>query len=186
MKNKSTRRFLIERFSEPDICQSIKTDLDVIDALSPFIDDLEKRIEGQSIYHNPRDYRLLLTVPGVGPMITLTILYETHDIGRFRKVQDYSSYCRVVKCQRSSADKLKGYRHPKMGNPYLKWAFSQIIISAQKSSDAIGKYYARLERKHGRARARAQIAHKFAVAIYYMLKRGQVFDEARFLGRATN
>jgi len=48
VKNKSTRRFLIERFSEPDICQSIKTDLDVIDAMSPFIDDLEKRIEGQA------------------------------------------------------------------------------------------------------------------------------------------
>ena len=104
VKNKSTRCFLIERFSEPDICQSIKTDLDVIDAMSPFIDDLEKRIEGQSIYHNPRDYRLLLTVPGVGPMIALNILYETHVIGRFRKVQDFSSYCRVRSGESQSPD----------------------------------------------------------------------------------
>ncbi|NIV93875.1 IS110 family transposase [candidate division KSB1 bacterium] len=183
VKNKSTRRGLMERFSEPNIRFSIKTDLDVIDALTPLISELEKVIEGQSIHHRGREYRLLLTVPGVGSMITLVILYETHDIGRFRSVQDYSSYSRVVKCARQSAGKFKGYGNPKIGNPYLKWAFSQIIISAQQSSEGIRKYYQRLEGKYGRARARAQMAHKFCVAIYYMLKRGEAFDEARFLGK---
>ncbi|MFQ5825502.1 MAG: IS110 family transposase [bacterium] len=184
VKKQKTRQFLVERFSDPDIRQNIATDLYLIEVLSPVIGELEQRIGGQSVYHRARDYRLLLTVPGVGPIIALVILYETHDIGRFPTVQKYSSYCRVVKCQRQSAGKLKGYKNQKIGNPYLKWAYSQIIISAQNASEGIKKYYQKLEGKYGRARARAQMAHKFNVAIYYMLKRGQAFDEARFLGKS--
>jgi hypothetical protein len=58
---------------------------------------------------------------------------------------------------------------------------SQIIISAKQGSELIRNYYQRLESKYGKPRARAQIAHKFAVAIYYMLKNGQGFDEKRFV-----
>lgn len=35
--------------------------------------------------------------------------------------------------------------------------------------------------KHGPAKAKSILAHKFAVAIYYMLKNGQAFDEQRFV-----
>ncbi len=47
-----------------------------------------------------------MTIPGVGEMLGLVILYETHDIGRFDTVQRYSSYCGVVKCERRSANKI--------------------------------------------------------------------------------
>ena len=47
--------------------------------------------------------------------------------------------------------------------------------------DALDPLIKELESKYDRRRARAQIAHKFAAAIYYMLKNGEVFDEQRFL-----
>jgi len=37
------------------------------------------------------------------------------------------------------------------------------------------------ESKHGKAKAKARMAHKFAVAVYHMLKNGQAFDEKRFV-----
>lgn len=49
-------------------------------------------------------------------MIALNTLYETHDIARFRKVQDYSSYCRV-KCERTSDGKPTGRKNQRIGNP---------------------------------------------------------------------
>jgi len=76
-----------------------------------------------------------------------------------------------------------GRKNQKIGNPYLKWAFSTVIINGQ-SSEHIGKYMVRLESKHGRAKARARIAHKFCKAVYYMLKNGQPFDEKKFLQNA--
>jgi len=109
----------------------------------------------------------------------MIILYETHDISRFKKVQQYASYSRVVRCDRTSSGEKVDRKNQKIGNPYLKWAFSQIIIAAQKSSERIRKYYQRLEAKHGTAKAR--IAHKFCVAAYFMLKNGQPFDEKRFV-----
>jgi len=113
-------------------------------------------------------------------MIALNILYEMSCLDRFKSVQKFSSYCRVVKCERSSNNKTKKGGNQKIGNPYLKWAMTQIIISAQ-ANEHIAKYISRLENRYGRRRARAQIAHKFAVAIYHMLKNEQVFDLKRFL-----
>jgi transposase len=182
VKNKKTRRQLIEKFQEYDLRNQIASDLDVIDAFDPLIEKLEKDILSSAKDHNHKHLALLMTIPGVGYIIALDILYETHDITRFPKVQHYSSYSRVVKCDRSSSGKSVDKKNQKIGNPYLKWAFSQIIMSARLSSEPIAKYYQRLESKHGMARARAMIAHKFAVAVYFMLKNEQAFDEKRFVG----
>jgi transposase len=181
VRNKSTRTNLIQRFSDADLQAHIATDLDVINALDPVITDLEENILVHAKQHHPRDFALLLSIPGVGKIIAFDILYEIHTIRRFKTAQKLSSYSRVVKCQRTSAGKVKGAKNQKIGNPYLKWAMSQIIISAQQSSELIRTYYHRLESKYGKRKARAQIAHKFAVAIYYMLKNGQGFDEKRFV-----
>ena len=59
---------------------------------------------------------------------------------------------------------------------YLKWAFSEVIIHAQKESPRIKRYYERLQSKHGKGKAKSIIAHKFAVAIYYMLKNGKALS----------
>jgi transposase len=68
-----------------------------------------------------------------------------------------------------------------MGNPYLKWAFNSIIISAKQTSERIEKYYHKLESRYGKSNARARIAHKFNTAVYYMLKNSKPFDEKRFV-----
>ncbi len=45
------------------------------------------------------------TVPGIGDVLALTILYEIIDINRFDTVQKFCSYSRLVKCQKESAGK---------------------------------------------------------------------------------
>lgn len=49
---------------------------------------VEKRIELRE------EYRYLLTLPGVGKILALTMMLETGPIGRFATVGDYVSYCR--------------------------------------------------------------------------------------------
>lgn len=183
LKTKSNRDKAVSLFAELDLVHLITADLDVIRSLDPVIEGIEKQIRVSAIYHNPRDFALLQTVPGIGEMLSLVILYETHDIRRFPKHQNYASYARVVKCDRTSSGKKVDRKNQKIGNPYLKWAFSTVIIKGQ-SSEPIGKYLGRLESRHGRAKARARIAHKFAKAVYYMLKNGQPFDEKRFLQKS--
>jgi len=181
VKNKSTRRELISRFSNQSLQHTITADLDIIDMLDPYIKQLELEIRNQAKSHNHRDYALLQTMPGIGEMNALIILYETHDINRFPTVQKYSSYCRVIRCERESNGKNTGNKNQKMGNPYLKWAYGQILHSAKRYNDRINRHYQKLESKHGPARARSIMAHKFAVAVYSMLKHHQAFDEERFV-----
>ena len=181
VKNGKTRRALLKRFGDPDVRLNLENDLDVIEALDPLIARLEERIKKQALYHNPRHFRMLLTIPGVGDKIALNTLYETHDIGRFRKPQHYSSYCRVVKCQRSSGGRATANKNQRIGNPYLKWAYGQMAIYAVRASERIGKLYNKMERKYGTQRARARLRHKLAVAVYFMLKNNQAFDEERFV-----
>jgi len=181
VKDKNYRVEMMKPFNHHNITSLITPDMDVIDAFDPVIAKVEKEIQLNAVYHNPKDMLLLKTTPGVGDILSLVILYETHDIKRFSKHQRYASYSRVIRPTQTSNGKITGKKHSKMGNPYLKWAFNSIIISAQKSSERIKKYYQKLESKYGKSKARARIGHKFNVAIYYMLKNNQPFDEKKFV-----
>src|SRR4030067_593813 len=125
----------------------------------------------------------LLSVPGIGQTLSLIILYEIHDIDRFPRVQDFVSYSRLVKSAKESAGKRYGNSGAKIGNAHLKWAFSEAAVLSLKQSPEIKKYKARLVKKHGKAKALTILAHKIGRAVYYMLKRKEVFNIDRFLNK---
>lgn len=181
VKDKDQRKELIYIFDEEELQLMVEKDLEYIDFLDPVIAELERYIRQRAQFHNRRDYQLLLTIPGVGDILSLIILYETHDITRFKTVQRYSSYCGVVKCERSSAGKTVGAKNNNIRNPYLKWAFGEIILVAQRCEPRIAKLYERMKAKYGTGRAKSLMAHRFAVATYFMLKNKQGFDVDRFL-----
>jgi len=68
---------------------------------------------------------LLQTVPGIGKMRRLVLLYAMHDIARFPTVQDVVSSCRRVKCAKDAAGKRWGTSGNNIGNAHLKWAFAE-------------------------------------------------------------
>lgn len=120
-------------------------------------------------------------MPGIGDMMSLVILYEIGDIKRFESAQKFSSNCRLVKCERESGGKKYRGGNQKIGNHYLKWAIGEIVVHAPRTSPLIDKFYERLINKYGKKKAKSVITHKFGVAIYYMLKNKQGFDEQRFI-----
>jgi len=181
VKKKDTRGNLSKLLPHPDLAMTVECDIDMINSLDLIIRKIEKEIYAQAKNHDRKALSILMTVPGIGEMIALTILYEIHTIERFSSAQKFSSYCRLVKCQRTSNGKPTGDGNNKIGNPHLKWAFSEIIIHAQRELERIKRYYERLKSKHGKGKSKSIIAHKFAVAVYYMLKNGEAFDEDKFL-----
>ena len=183
IKDKAERENIIHTLENDIVQKNISTDLDFVKYLDLQIDNLEKLIVNMVKKQNHEEYALLMTIPGVGPMTSLIIIYETHDISRFKTEQKFASYCRVVKPERMSNGIRKKGMNPKMGNPHLKWAFGQILSHARKTSDEIDKLYLKLERKHGKKKARAVMAHKFNTAAYFMLKDKTEFDLQRFLNR---
>jgi transposase len=180
---KANRDGVAERFPDPAVQQSIEVDLALIGHYDHLLRDVELSVLKTAKQHNANTLYLLRTVPGIGEILSLVLLYEIHDIERFPRVQDFVSYCRLVKCAKESAGKRYGTSGTKIGNAYLKWAFSEAAVLFLRNNPAGQKYLARIENKHGKGKALTVLAHKLARAVYYMLKRGVAFDLNTFLQR---
>jgi hypothetical protein len=86
-----------------------------------------------------------------------------------------------VKCAKASAGKRYGTSGTKIGNAYLKWAFSEAAVLFLRANPHGQKSLARLENKPGKGKALTVLAHKLARAVYYMLHRKTAFDMEKFL-----
>ncbi len=185
-KSKTKRDNLIETFEDKTIRASLLVDNSIIEHYDKIISKLEWYLIKNASETNYKEYSILQSIKGVGEIIALTILYEVDDIRRFETVQKFASYCRLVKCTHESAGKRYASKGSKIGNVYLKYIFSEAAVYVVKFNPEIERYFRRLESKKGKGKAYAVIAHKIARAIYYMLKRGKVFDEKKFLARCKS
>jgi transposase len=178
---KANRVGVAEHFADPSVRASIALDLALIDHYDALLTAVELSIVRTAKQHDAQAFYRLRSVPGIGKILALVILYEVHDITRFPRVQDFASYCRLVKCAKESAGKRLGSSGKKIGNAHLKWAFSQAAVLFLRQNLPGQRYFARLERKHGKGKALTVLAHKLARAVYHMLTRAQAFDLERFV-----
>lgn len=125
------------------------------------------------------EFAPLETVWGIGKILGLTIMYEVGDISRFRKVGNFTSYCRLVNTARLSAGKRKGSGNRKNGNPYLSWAYSEAAHHAVRHHPEAQKYYQRKRAKTNGIIAIRALAHKLARASYHVMRDHVDFEPER-------
>src|SRR5437660_11009109 len=116
---KGNRVGVAERFLEPAVQKSVEVDLALIDHYDRLLSDVELTIVQTAKQHNAQALYRLQSVPGIGKILSLVLLYEIHDSTRFPRVQDFVSYCRLVKCAQDSAAKRYGNSGTKIANAYL-------------------------------------------------------------------
>ena len=142
--------------------------------ISEIEEHIKKRIKATTI--NNKYYRALNKVPGIGNILSMTILLETGEIERFKTAQNYASYCRMVNSIRESNGKKKGENNRKNGNRYLSWAYMEAAIFAIRSYPKVQKYYQRKMSKTNRILALKTVAHKISCGCYFVLRDGVSFD----------
>jgi transposase len=177
---KSNRAGIAEAFTDPMVQKSVALDIQLLDTYATLIRSLELEILHHARKHDPFSLHLLRTIPGVGKILALVILYEIHDICRFPQVANFISYCRLVKCPQESAGKKTGSKNSKIGNVHLKWAFSEAACLFLRGNEAAQHYQQKLVTKYGKSKALTLIAQKLARCAYSMLKRKEPFDLNRF------
>jgi transposase len=178
---KANREGVVEHFADPSVQKSIEVDVALIDQYDALVTDLELTIVREAKRHDANAFHRLRSVPGIGKVLALTILYEIHDIARFDRVQEFASYARLIKCTHESGGKKLGTGGAKMGNVHLKWAFSEAAVTFLRHNRDGQKLLARLKKRHGKGKALSILAHKIGRAVYYMLARGTVFSMEKFL-----
>src|SRR4029077_15611954 len=127
----------------------------------------------------------LQSIPGVGKVLALVLLYEIHDSARFGGEGQFLSYGRLVRCAHESAGKKLGCGGKKIGNPHLRWAFAEAACLFLRSSERAKKWKQKQAAQRGEGKALAILAARLGRAVYHMLRKGEAFDEARFWGGAS-
>jgi transposase len=179
--DKTNRDGVAERCADPAVQKSIEVDLALITYYDELLRDVELTIVQTAKHHDAHTLYLLQTVPGIGKILSLVLLYEIHQIDRFPRVQDFASYCRLVKCAKESAGKRSGTAGTKIGNAHLKWACSEAAVLFLWDNPAGQKFLGRLAKKHSKGKALTILAHTLARAVYYMLQHKTAFDMPKFL-----
>jgi transposase len=159
------------------VAESLASMLPIVHAMSREVHRIESRVLAECKVRD--EFRLLMTVPGIGKVLTLTIMLETGDIRRFAKVGNYASYCRCVSSENRSNNKKKGAGNPKNGNKYLSWAFAEAAQYVTRYEPLARKYY---DRKCSRSHvmvARRALANKLSRACFYILRDQVAFDRTK-------
>jgi transposase len=160
-----------------DLALAIKANLSVMRSAEEQVEVLEQTVTAR-VKLRP-EFRFLKSVPGIGPILSLTIMLETGDIRRFSTVGNFALYCRCVGSQKLSNGKRKGSGNTKNGNKYLSWAFVEAANFAIRYEPLVARFYQRKKAKRHRVVALKAVANKLARACYYVMRDEVPFDVAR-------
>jgi len=168
------------RFADKSVQQSAAADLAVIDVLDAQIGAVELYLTRTAKVDDVQTFHRLQTIPGVGKVLALVLLYEIHDIGRFGSAGQFLSYARLVRCAHESAGKQVGSGGKKIGNAHLRWAFGEAACLFLRASERAKQWQARQLKKRCEGRVLALLAARLARAVYHLWRKREAFDEARF------
>ncbi len=140
----------------------------ILDVVERRISLLEKEICRLAV-SEPRAL-LLITVPGVGPVTTVTILAEIGEgLARFTGPEKLTSYVGLVPSHRNSADTVRTGGITKRGSRHLRNAAVEVVFVAVQHDPHRKRRYERLSARRGPQKALVAAARKLLEDAWYML-----------------
>ena len=164
-------------YEHPANCLIAKVQKEQIENLDQSIHRIEK-----AVLLSARElpcYEKLLTIPGIGRILAMTITMETGNISRFQTPGDFASYCRTVKSERTSNDKKKGDNNRKCGNKYLSWAFVEAANFSKRYDEMCRRWFDRKASKTSKVVATKALACKLAKAAWHVVSQNGNYDSGR-------
>jgi transposase len=164
-------------FEDPFLILAARSSISAIRFLGTIIKEIEQAVK--SHVKLKAEYGSLLTMPGIGNILGLTIMLEVGDIHRFPTVSDYSSYCRCVKSERVTNKKKKGEGNRKNGNKYLAWAYVEAANFANRHYPEVQSFFKSKKAKRNGVVAIKALSNKLARASYYVIRDQVPYDASR-------
>jgi transposase len=172
---------LADRFEHPSTQLAVRADLALVENYDAQIAALETHLVKSAKVDDPTTFAFLRTIPGVGPILGLVMLYEIDAIDRFPAVGHLLSYARLVTGTHESAGKVKGVGGRKMGNAHLKWAFAEAASLMLRSFAPAKAWVQRQAKKRGAKKAHAILEARIGRAVYHLWRKQVAFDAKKFL-----
>ncbi|MGB9686264.1 MAG: IS110 family transposase [Rectinema subterraneum] len=160
--------------------ESVTQLLAQLDGTNRAIAELEARM--REVSSQTPDVQLLLTIPGIGPILSHVIAYEIGDIRRFASASHLASYAGTTPSVHASGGKVRYGHAPADVNHYLQWAFVEAAncIALRHTflkARHVAQLYARLRATKGHGVAVGAVARHLAEAAYWVLTTKSPYKE---------
>jgi len=185
-------RLSIDRLTEPDAIElleargvpavwrrSIAEALAVIDLLDRRIAPLDRELI--PLARNDRRVELLTTIPGIGPLLGLTIASEIGDVARFPNPRKLIGYASLAPRVHQSGQSSRGGDLSKAGSRTLRWSAVEAAQSAWRETNPWHDLYVRVKQRNANKSnpAKAAVARKVLIASWHVLSRDEPFKPNR-------
>ena len=160
--------------------QSLLTLLGVIDDLDRQLAPLDREL--RPVARADERVQLLMTIPGIGELLGLTLASEIGDISRFPSAGKLVGYSGLSPTIKQSGQSSRTGRLSKAGPSTLRWAAVEAAQQAWRPNNPWHSLYTNVKQRHGKSNpAKAAVARKVLIAAWHVLARQQPFKPAATL-----
>lgn len=154
--------------------------LEQLQSTTQLLGRLEKRM--LSLFRHSEEASLLMSIPGIGPILSVVIAHEVGDVRRFPSPGHLASYAGTTPSVHASGGKIRIGQLRSDVNHYLKWAFIEAanVIGTHRrrwTNRYVIRLYERVRSRRGHQTAAGAIGHHLAEATYWVLTRREVYRE---------
>ena len=123
--------------------------------------------------------QLLMTIPGIGPIIAMFIVAEVESIDRFPSYRNLASYAGLVPSLDASGDRHRSGRITKQGSPWLRTALIEAAhVVPRMKNRKLNLFFRKRIVRGGYRKAIVATAHKMLQIVYYVLKNQTPYQES--------
>jgi transposase len=156
--------------------ESLETYLHLYQGLKDRIEPLTKRVD--ELAKENAMAKLLMSIPGIGPIVAMYMVAEIEDIRRFPSYRHLSSYAGLVPSLDSSGGKERTGRITKQGSPHLRTALIEAAHTIPRMKRSrLNIFFRRRIVKSGYRKAIVATAHKLLQVAFYVLKNRTPYRE---------
>jgi transposase len=168
---------LLERRGVPAVWRaSIAELLELASEMDRRIDPIDREL-GQLARGDERA-RLLATIPGIGPLLSLTLAAEIGEVSRFPGPGKLVGYAGLAPRVSQSGKRSQTGALSKAGSRTLRWAAVEAANQAWRPTNPWHGHYLRVSARHGKNPAKSAVARKLLIAAWHMLSRREPFKPA--------
>ncbi len=167
---------LLERRGVPEVWRdSISELLELAAEMDRRIDPIDRELG--PIARSDERARLLATIPGVGPLLSLTFAAEIGEVSRFPGPGKLIGYAGLAPRVNQSGERSATGALSKAGSRTLRWAAVEAANQAWRPSNPWHAHYLRISARHGKNPAKSAVARKLLIAAWHMLSRREPFKQ---------
>ena len=151
---------------------------ELLGELNQRIDPLDQALKQQA--EQRPAVRLLMTHPGVGPVVAMAFVLTICEPGRFQTSKQVAAYLGLVPMEESSGERRQRLGHiTKQGNRMLRGLLTEAAHTAVRYDSQWRRKYLRLAMKKNRSIAAVAVARCLAVRLWWMWKLGLNYGQMK-------